>query len=455
MRVIYFLLLASLLLSFWKAISRLRTANTVLTPILGWVVGLGFFILAPLTLIVVNGGFEFPSFYGMSDRYSKVDLSNPSYFIPFIVIWMSLLFSFMAVIFCLPSTSPRQRRREVDIDDLRLRRIIFVTAGLALLDYSATIWLVGGIEPLLLANWYTRGTEFGARFGESYILYSWLSQANQTIFTAAAALYTHFGIKRGKVNWRLLGLILLFFLLHIAIQGDRIFFALYLLSIMTSSWLYRRKKLITTLLLIAPALALIFSAWAYFRNDLTKIGENISVYAGQDLGNRAALYFMDACEGSDTVILFHLINDFGSKYEYMYGGSYARVLYFMVPRRVFPEKPPGFAVQIASLYEPGETTSFATTQLGELYANFGAISVVLLPLITLLTLWLTDKLMQQIEKHLFSSVLLFLLFLWSVRATFEESFITCLLAIFLIWGLRLARGLCYSGPAINASVSAS
>lgn len=455
MRAVYFILQASLLLGFWKAVCRLRATNRVLTPILGWVVGLGFFILAPLTLLVVNGGFEFPSFYGMSDRYAKVDLSNSSYLIPFIVIWMSLLFSFMIVIFCLPRTSSRHRRLEVDIDDQRVRRIIFVTAGLALLDYSVTIWLSGGIGTLLISNWYFRGTEFGAHFGESYILYSWLSQANQTIFTAAAALYAHIGIKRGQVNWRLFGLILLLFLLHIAVQGDRIFFALYLISIMTSSWLYRRKKLVAILLTVAPALALVFSAWAYFRNDLARIGENISVYAQQDLGNRATLYFMDAFEGSDTVILFHVINDFGYRYKYMYGESYARVLFFMIPRRVFPKKPPGFSVQIAALYEPGETTSFATTQLGELYANFGPISVMLLPLITLLILRLSNKLMQKIEKHILLSALLFLLFLWSVRATFEESFITLLLAIFLIWGLRLAQGLWPAGATIKASATAS
>jgi oligosaccharide repeat unit polymerase len=455
MRAIYIVLLASLLFSFWKALAKLRRRHTALTPILGWVVGLGFFILAPFTFIVLNGGYEFPNFFDMSDRYSTVDLSSAGYVIPFIVIWLSLLFSFMTVILCVPGVNLRQQLPEIDIDERRLRRVIFITAGLALLDYSMTIWLAGGIEAYLISNWYIRGTEFGLRFGEGYTLYSWLSQTNQLIFTAAAALHAHFGIKHRKMNWRLFALVVLLFLLHIAIQGDRIFFALYLLSIMASSWLYGRKKLIAVLLMIAPALALIFSAWAYFRNDPVKIGENISVYAEQDLGNRAALYFIDAFEGSDTILLFHVIKDFGSKFDYLYGISYAKVLFFMVPRRLFPEKPRAFAVQLATLYEPGATTSFAATQLGELYANFGVLSVVLLPFITLLILQLSDRLLQKIEKHMFLSALLFLLSVWSVRATFEESLILFLLAMFLIRGLRLAQGLCYTGPPIEALATAS
>jgi oligosaccharide repeat unit polymerase len=455
MRAIYILLLATLLFSFWEVITRLRSRYVVLTPILGWIVGLGFFILAPLTFIVLNHGYAFPDFYGMNDRYAKVDLSNTSYFIPFMVIWLSLLLSFMVAIFSMPRPDARQARREVDIDESRLRRIIFTTAGLALLDYSLTIWLAGGVTAFLLSNWYGRVVELTARLGDSYVFYSWLSQANQTVFTAAAALYTHVAIKRSKVSLRLLVLIVLLFLLHIAIQGDRIFFALYLLSTMTSCWLYGRKKLIAALLMVAPLLALIFSAWAYLRNDLTKIVENIPAYAEQDLGSRAAVNFMDACDGEDTVILFHIINDFGGRYDYMYGVSYARVFFFMVPRWLFPEKPPGFAIQLAAIYEPGETTSLAATQLGELYANFGAISVVLLPLITLVISRLSDRLMLRIEKHVFLCVVLFLLFMWSVRATFEDNFITFLLATFLIWGLRLTRGLCSAGPPIKPLATAS
>jgi hypothetical protein len=73
MRVIYILLVALLLLSFWKVITRLRRRHAVLTPILGWIAGLSFLMLTPLILIVLTGGFEYPFFYGMNETYAKVE----------------------------------------------------------------------------------------------------------------------------------------------------------------------------------------------------------------------------------------------------------------------------------------------------------------------------------------------------------------------------------------------
>jgi len=442
MRAIYFLLLALLLLSFWKVIITLRRRHTVLTPILGWIVGLGFFLLTPLTLIVLNGGYEYPFFYRMNETYAKVDLSNISYLIPFLVIWVSLMLSFAVVLLFAPRNSGKRGNNEIVLDESQLERVILITAVLTLLDCIIVVWLAGGLEGFLLSNWYLRGVDLGTRLGDRYTLYVWLSTANQTVFAAAAVLYTHSQVRTRNVNWRFSILILLLFIVHIVVNGERIFFALYLVSLITSLLLYGRKRLIAALLMIAPVLAFVFSAWAYLRNDLTKIGENYFVYLEQDLGNRALTNLMDACDGSDTVILFHIINDFGEKYNYMHGESYARIFFFIVPRSLYPEKPERFTVRLANIYEPGETTSLAATQLGELYANFGVFSVVLLPLITALILLLSESLTQEIEKRILVSAVVFLLLIWSARATFEDNLINFLCTLLLIWGLRLGQGLC-------------
>ena len=54
-------MIISLHWSYWKAISRLRWKRLALTPALGWMAGLGYFLLAPLTLLVLNGGFTQPA----------------------------------------------------------------------------------------------------------------------------------------------------------------------------------------------------------------------------------------------------------------------------------------------------------------------------------------------------------------------------------------------------------
>jgi hypothetical protein len=63
MRILYLLMIGLLLFSFWKAMWKLRQREARLTPILGWMLGLGFFIVAPLTIIVLLGGYEIPSFH--------------------------------------------------------------------------------------------------------------------------------------------------------------------------------------------------------------------------------------------------------------------------------------------------------------------------------------------------------------------------------------------------------
>ena len=58
MRVIYLFFLFTLFWSYWKALVRLRHKQFPLTPILGWMVGIGYFMLAPLTVLVFNGGYS-------------------------------------------------------------------------------------------------------------------------------------------------------------------------------------------------------------------------------------------------------------------------------------------------------------------------------------------------------------------------------------------------------------
>lgn len=440
LRFVYIPLLAVLLWSFWRAIARIGRQDRVLTPILGWVIGLIFFFLAPLTLMVLNGGYEDPAFYSVSISHSRVDLSKIEFFIPFLIIWMSLLLSAGALLLFVPVARPTGNRPDIVVDRPFLKKVIFVTTVLALLDYVATIRMVGGFEAFLLSNWSGRVTDLLADMGDRYALYLWFSQANQMIFTAAAVLYTHSEVREGKMQWRFSLLLGFMFLLHIAFQGERIYLALYLLSLLASCWLYRRKKLIAGLLLFAPVLAAVFSAWAYFRNDLTKIGDNVSVYADANIEHRTVTWFMDACDGDDMMFLFHIIQDFGNKYDYLYGVSYARVAYFAIPRSIFPDKPHGFNLRLAELYEPGQNTSFGATQLGELYANFGPVSILLLPGLTLAILLLSNRLRVRAEHHILIFTELFLLLIWCARSTLEDQFITFVCAFLLTRGLRLERG---------------
>jgi hypothetical protein len=134
----------------------------------------------------------------------------------------------------------------------------------------------------------------------------------------------------------------------------------------------------------------------------------------------------------------------------MDGITYTKVFTFLVPRRLYPGKSENFPVLLADLYEPGELTSLGATQLGELYANFGPISILLLPFMTVLILWLSLRLGSAIEKHMLLSATISILLIWAALASFEDSFITFFFAALLIWGLRMDRGLCASDPLAQA-----
>jgi oligosaccharide repeat unit polymerase len=441
MKILYLILIVPLVWSFWKSIEKLRRRGPELTPVLGWVLGLAFFILGPLTVTVLHGGYEIPSFYEVNDSYSTVDLSSTEFSLPVLAVWAALLFSFLAVIWFMPNGRKTNRKTERTMDEAKLKKALLVTAGLGIFSYVVMVQMVGGLEVFLVSHWFKRQEELVGRMGDWYVLFTQLSLAAQILFTATAVLFAEVQVKERKFHWRFSALIFLLFVLQIVMTGNRIFFGLYLLSFLASCWLHRRKRPIVIFLVVAPALIFIFSAWNYFRHNLSTIGADVATYAKGDLGNRAITSLMDTFEGNDTLILLHMINDFGCKNEYLYGSSYARILYFAVPRSIYPEKPLGFSLEMGAIYEPGTGVSLAVTQLGECWANFGPLSLVLFPLITLAILKLSTTQAEYLRNHALLETTAFVLLIWMARSSFEDNFLTFMLAIALSSTLGLEKGL--------------
>jgi hypothetical protein len=447
MRFIYFPPMAVLLWSYWRALKRARDERTPFTPLMGWLIGLGYFAIAPLTILVVHGGYQMPEFYQANERYASVDLSDGRYAIPMAVVLLALFITFQVVALLKPPQDSGWKPRDLLFDEQGLRRAILLTFSLSVLDWAFTIWRAGGLESFLISHWYLRQEQSFAQFGELFVVYAQLSLANQIVFTAAAALFTTRQLQLRKLDLRFSVLLGLALVLQMVMSGNRIFIALYGLAFLTACWTYARKRLIARLLLVSPALLLVFSAWGYFRHDLSNVADNLPVYVEQDLGNRVMSTLMDTTEGTSVMLLLHIVNDFGDKFDYFYGLTYSKAITFIVPRRIYPNKPDGFTVQVAKLYEPGEVTSLATTQLGELYANFGVFVLVLLPFFTVLIWLLSVKLAGRIEKNALLLAILFLLMIWFARTSLADNFITFLFAMLLMRGFRLQRGLCLPIPA--------
>lgn len=443
MKILYVFLLIVLLGTFGLVLNRVRKMFHVLTPILGWMTGLAYFVIAPLSVLTLNGGFRFAAAYQMSGTWGAVDLAKLQFLAPYLVIWLSLMLTCAVACFLVAGPASAREGEESIISLRQLERVILTTMAISVLDWIAIIYLNGGVADFLVSHWYRRQEDMVAHLGSIFVLYERCSLVNQILFTSAALLHMSEGLKRRNTHWKFTSLIFLFLLLGMVMSGNRIFIATYLLGVLASCWLYRRKKVVAVLLAACPAIVLVFSAWGWVRQDVSKIPDSVDTYViNADIDNPAISRLMDVTEGSAITLLMHMINDFGDKYDYLYGTTYGRLFTFFQPRSLHPERTPDFATLAAMLYEPGETTSYTSTPLGEAYANFGISGIFVPPLLTWLAFSYSGWLALGGEKHSFLTAVSFVVFLWFARSPFAENSITLIGAALLIWMLKLEKGLC-------------
>ncbi|MGB8475725.1 MAG: hypothetical protein WCE61_16725 [Candidatus Acidiferrum sp.] len=195
---------------------------------------------------------------------------------------------------------------------------------------------------------------------------------------------------------------------------------------------------------LSPIIILIFSLWASVRHDLTDISDSLDTALQEESGNPLAASVvnvtMDATEGIDTLLLLHVPNDFGNRVPYLYGVSYSRAITSPIPRFLFPQKPINFTEYLAQIYLPGEETSLNATAVGEMYANFGPLTLVFFPLLSLGIAFLSKRASEEEVRHGLLPTLLFVLAIWAARSTLEDSLILLVLAYFIISVFRLEKG---------------
>jgi hypothetical protein len=84
---------------------------------------------------------------------------------------------------------------------------------------------------------------------------------------------------------------------------------------------------------------------------------------------------------SDARSLAAIVQAFPDATPYLGGETYEKILWLPAPRFLFPDKPPtNLTIQSIGLFQ-GEGGSSPTTLVGEAYANFGWLGLVVLPLI--------------------------------------------------------------------------
>jgi oligosaccharide repeat unit polymerase len=291
-----------------------------------------------------------------------------------------------------------------------------------------------------LHSWYLRDLDNVNSFGKVFVLFQYFEIALQILLSALSAQVLTSPIKKTKKIWLSIWLLFLM-IINVFFSGNRIYFALLIIYLGCFLLLKRHYKKIIKLAIVMPFVLLFFSLWTSLRADLGSPSETYKKYV-ENISNddQASMSFIaNITELSNVMLLIHITKDYGGKYDFLYGATYSRALTFIVPRSLYVNRPENFSKIIAEKYEPGADTSLSSTVIGEMYANFGIFSIVLLPTFTALVCFISRRYAKFLNSKPLTNIIFFMFFVWLSRSTFSENFIAFSLAYFLIIALKIEK----------------
>ena len=434
---------------------RMMFSHGIASPLMGWLIGLSYFLILPLCLLIANGGYHVPFSYNVQGRWGDVDLSDFNYFIPFLIIWLSLMLTACFLIILMPPINSCTRSAYfcLKLSIGKLRNIILTCSAIIIVNWVVTIILMGGIQNYMLLHWYTRFETSIEQWGYFFILFQHITGALQIILTSATALLINTSSKKLISKYAFFIFALSMVLLNMIMTGNRIYIALMMLYICSSLLLQRKFKAVSIFIIILPVFVIFFSTWSHVRGGMDDLSTSISNYQASKKyeDNKIMNALINVTEGSNVMMLLHIMRDFGTRYDLLYGATYSRAVTFPIPRSIYPNRQQNFTTILAELYEPGVTVSYNSTALGEMYANFGYFTVLLLPFFSIVILLLSNCIMAHINRRILLSTVIFMLLAWISRSIFAGNFIKFILCMIIIWGLRFEKGL--FNPAIYSQLS--
>lgn len=445
---VFLLPLAASAVLYFAALVRIRTGTSILTPVLGWFIGLGIFVHFPLVLLVLSEQYALPDWMGVMGKWRSLDLGSGVFDYSVFVTLVTLCFSSIVILF-----SPRLNRRGNDaaktpiaatLNIRFLKGLMIATICVSLVDWGILVALTsaGNLAEFFLSNWYTRQEDLILQFGQIYLLYLRLEAVNQIFFVATFSLYCCLGIRtRGDIPLVVLGGIIL--VIGAVMTGNRVFIVLFFVGFTAACWIYGKSKMLYATLAMGIVFVPVLIVWAVIRSSLNRPIEALEEHADilvSFLGNFTHA-LLAATEGTNIILLVNIIKDFGERFDYLYGVTILKLFTFFVPRSLYPEKSDNFPQITANLYEPGEATSLNSTVLGELYANFGPFTVLICPAVTYALLCWSAQVSKNSYSYALTGTTSFLLFLWLARAAISDNLLLLALCLLLIWVFDLEKHL--------------
>ena len=93
MNIFYISLMIVLIILFYLNFNRQLQNTRSIAPIMGWLVGIFYFLAIPLITVSINNGYNLPESWGVKNPWGYLDLNDPNFFFPIVVTWASLSLS--------------------------------------------------------------------------------------------------------------------------------------------------------------------------------------------------------------------------------------------------------------------------------------------------------------------------------------------------------------------------
>ena len=406
-----------------------------LNSTLGWFSGLVFFVCLPFSLVTLNGGVDLA---GWSASWTTIDLSDSKFVFSYFMIWILLIISFLVIIVCLSARKHHLMTNGcLKRVSTKYKKVILLLMGMMLIDWIIRIWSHGGIVPLIISDWYSRGEMLYEEYGHLYVLYNHILTAVNFLFVVLSIYHVSQTIHHRRIFFAtpLFFVIAIFLLLQMIVSGNRIFIASFGVALFTLFIIKKSMRSITISILLIFLLVPFFGMWAVIRGNVTDWSERKEFYhevVSRD--NNQGKYFniaMDAFEGVGVTLLFNVINDFGEREKYLYGQSYYRIFTFFLPRTIYPEKSSNITTVFAEIYEPGIDTSLVASVIGDMYANFSLFTLIILPFTTFIVVLFDLRKSRKYSTTEIDGILGFVLIFCATRFGISSMIIYALFTIVL------------------------
>ncbi|CAG1065130.1 hypothetical protein BAC1_00708 [uncultured bacterium] len=432
----YFIYPAYILAVSYLAFSLLDSAmRRRLGAFQGLIFGTMYFVLVPMGVLLVTGKLPLPKEFGAT---SLPDITLENYGVEtlsillFILVLAVLDFSLRVVRKLKKTKAAALPPPQADYSLVLL--ISFLTYVAADLYYFTQAGLGSG------GHWYSSRADVLEQSGSIGVLVAhFIFISRILVLCSLSSMYLD-----GKVRFAsFIALLSLVCVFDLYTTGNRIFTFLSMSLILFIMLMDRKFTTIAVLGLVAVPLGMLMNLFRYIRPFMHSTLSFDSIVLGYqfaldyNVSKGIADFILGITESVNMNVLLEIMRIFPDKVAFYGGETYAKLVFAFIPRSLWPDKPESITVQIARLFVPSETeTSFASTMYGEMYANFGYFSFML---ITVLVLFITLMTRFAVRDRKLASLAGFVYGITFVRMAFSDtvlSFILTSIFLMLIASLR-------------------